>query len=100
MMFTNAKNIQPDLVGELDLFQKILHPLNRAETESGCRIRDDRPKAVDTDLHVWDSYRSLVSSVRYPRLCAARDPCVGEESIHGESSRPSDHQITYDGQHE
>src|SRR5216683_424089 len=52
MMFADAKNIQPDLVGELDLFQKILHPLNRAEIKSGCRIRDDCPKAVDTDLHV------------------------------------------------
>jgi hypothetical protein len=55
MMFANAKNIQPDLVRELNLFKKILHPLNGAETESGCRIRDDRPKAVDTDLHVCDS---------------------------------------------
>ena len=55
MMFANAKNIQPDLVGKFDFFQKILHPLNRAEPESGCMIRDDRPKAVDTDLHVRDS---------------------------------------------
>ena len=56
MMLADAKDIQPDLVGELDLFQKILHALNRAEAESGCRIGDDCTKAIDTDLHVCDPY--------------------------------------------
>src|SRR5579862_8663914 len=34
------------------------------------------------------------------RLRPARDPRDCEKSIHGESTRPSDHQITNDSQHE
>src|ERR1700751_3172954 len=51
MMFTNAKNIQPDLVGKVDFLEKILHPLNGAEGESGGCIGNHRSKAIDANLH-------------------------------------------------
>jgi hypothetical protein len=55
VVFADAKNIETHLVGELNLFQQILHPLDRAEGETRWRVGDDRSEAVDADLHPCDS---------------------------------------------
>jgi hypothetical protein len=51
VMFANAENVEADLVREFDLFQQMLHALDRAERKAGSRIRDGCGKAVDADLH-------------------------------------------------
>jgi hypothetical protein len=54
-MFTDAENVEADLVGELNFFKQILHTLDRPQAETRCRIRDGRREAIDADLHLCDS---------------------------------------------
>ena len=55
VMFADAENVEADAVGELDLFQQMLHALDGAEGEARGRVGDGRCEAVDADLHLWDS---------------------------------------------
>jgi short subunit dehydrogenase-like uncharacterized protein len=50
-MFAYAENVEADLVGEFDLFQQMLHAVDRTERKAGGRIRDGCGEAVDADLH-------------------------------------------------
>jgi hypothetical protein len=51
VMFADAENVEADLVGEFDLFQQMLHPLDGAKREACGRIGDSGGEAVDADLH-------------------------------------------------
>ena len=51
MMFPDAENVEPNLVGEFHLRQQMLHTLDGAEGEAGGRVGDGRCEAVDADLH-------------------------------------------------
>ncbi len=51
MVLTDAENLDPDLVGQLDLFKQIAQPLDRTEHFPGHRIRSRGDKTIDADLH-------------------------------------------------
>jgi hypothetical protein len=51
MMFADPENVEADLVGKFDLLEQMMHALDRAERETGGRIRDGGSEAVDADLH-------------------------------------------------
>ena len=52
MVFADTKDLQAHVIGELNLFQEVLHPLDRTQSEARRGIGNDCPKAVDTDLHI------------------------------------------------
>src|ERR1700731_65780 len=58
MMFADAKHIEPNLVGDHNLLQQVLHTLDGAEGEPHRRVGDYCTEAVNADLH------------RYPSLCS------------------------------
>ena len=51
VMFTDAEDIQAELVGELDLLQQIPHPLLGADRLPGLRVGVELCEGVETDLH-------------------------------------------------
>src|SRR2546428_1756274 len=55
VMFADAEHVETHLVGKLDLFQQMLHALDRAEGETRGRVGDGRCEAIDADLHLCDS---------------------------------------------
>jgi hypothetical protein len=52
MMLTNAEDVDPRLIGALNLCQEIAHPLRGADSVVARRIRRVDDETVDTDLHV------------------------------------------------
>ena len=62
VMFADPENVETDLIGKFDLFQQMLHALNGSELEPSGLIRDDRCKAIDTDLQ---SFRLLTSGFHW-----------------------------------
>src|SRR6202158_1836741 len=55
-MFADAEDVEADAIGELDLFQKMVHALNGAERQSRGRVGHGCCEAVDADLHLYDSF--------------------------------------------
>jgi hypothetical protein len=50
MVFTDAKNVENNLIREDDFFQQVLHALGRTESEPCSRVRDDCSEAIYADL--------------------------------------------------
>ena len=51
MVFADAEYVEPHLVGQFDLFQKIAHPLRAERGESACRVARNLHEAVQADFH-------------------------------------------------
>ena len=51
VVFADAVGVEADLVGALDLFEQVLHALDRADVYTANRVRDRRDEAVYTDPH-------------------------------------------------
>ena len=75
MVFAYSKDVQTHLVGVLDLFDEVAHPIRRADGKAGLVER--RCEAIDADLHLWPSPS--------PRL---RRGCHGREGGHLEGGGP------------
>ena len=56
VVLADAVGVEADLVGAFDLFEQVLHALNRAHVDSTDGVRDRRDEAVYADPH-----RNLVS---------------------------------------
>jgi hypothetical protein len=54
-MFSDAKDIEADLVGHDYLLQQIVHALESANGQTRCWVRNDCSEAVNTDLHLCNS---------------------------------------------
>ncbi len=52
VVFADAENIQADLVGELDFFEKIAHTLGGTNSHTRYRVRSCFDKAVYANLHI------------------------------------------------
>ena len=52
MMFADAENVEPDLIGEFDFFQQMLHALDRGERKARGWVRDGCCETVYADFHV------------------------------------------------
>ena len=57
-MFPDPEDIQPDAIGQLDLFEQVLHALDRTEGETRRGVRDGRCETVYADLHVASRVRA------------------------------------------
>ena len=51
VMLADAEDVEPDLVGELDLLDQVAEPLTRADGRPGRRIRGRLAEGVDAELH-------------------------------------------------
>jgi hypothetical protein len=51
MMLTQAKDIEPAGIGELNLFEQLRQPLLWRDRPTGRGVRNDGGKAVDSNLH-------------------------------------------------
>ena len=51
MVLAQAEEVQPDLVGEFNLFEQVRHALHGRWQSARDRVRDQRGKAVDSNLH-------------------------------------------------
>src|SRR6185436_15844016 len=71
VMLANAKNIQANLIGKLDLFQQMLHALDRGDGKSRGWVGNGCGKAVDTDLHFTtpDGWQARVADSVEPATC-------------------------------
>ena len=49
-MLPDTERIQPNLVGELDLFEQVLQPLHRSRRLAGSGIRIHGGKAINANL--------------------------------------------------
>lgn len=49
-MLAETKDVQPDLVGELDLLDQVAQPLVRTD-RTGTRFRADVGESVETEFH-------------------------------------------------
>ena len=50
-MFTDAEDVQAELVGELDLLQQVPHPLLGTDRLPGLRVGVELREGVEADLH-------------------------------------------------
>ena len=51
MVLTDAEDFEPDLIGELDLFDQVAHTSRRIEDASGGRVWGVFDKGVDANFH-------------------------------------------------
>jgi predicted ABC-type transport system involved in lysophospholipase L1 biosynthesis ATPase subunit len=58
-MLADAENIEADSVGELNLFQQVLHALDGRKREPRSRVRYGRCEAVNADFHLCDSFNAV-----------------------------------------
>jgi len=47
--------VEANLVGHDNLIQQIIHALESAHGQAGCRVRNDCSETVDSDLHLCNS---------------------------------------------
>ena len=52
MMFANAEDVEADLIGKLNLFEQMVHALDRAERETCGRVGNSCCETVDSNLHL------------------------------------------------
>jgi hypothetical protein len=53
VVFSDAKDIEANLVGQDNLIQQIVHALESAHGQTRSRVRDDCSETVNTDLHCY-----------------------------------------------
>jgi hypothetical protein len=51
VVLADAEDVEPDLIGELDLLDQLLQALLRADRLAGRRVRTDLAECVDSELH-------------------------------------------------
>ena len=51
MVLADPEDVEPDLLGELDLLQEVAQPLRLACGEAAGRVRRDVGERVEADLH-------------------------------------------------
>ncbi len=58
VVFTHAEHVEPNLVGDLDLFKKIGHPISSRWGRTRRWIGEDGCKTVNADFHSWSPTES------------------------------------------
>ena len=68
MVLANTKDVEADLVGELDLLEQVAESLLGAQHRAGARIEGGFRERVKADLHGQFrlSYRGSTADVRAP----------------------------------
>ena len=66
VMFTDAEDVQAELVGELDLLQQVPHPLLGTDRLPGLRVGVELREGVEADLHVHTDAPTPASRLRAP----------------------------------
>jgi hypothetical protein len=61
VMFPDAKDVQPHLIGQFNLFQQVAQPLLGADAVACDGIRDPLYKGVDTKLH-WAAHSFVLAN--------------------------------------
>src|SRR5207253_7708546 len=69
VMLAHAEDVQPDLIGELDLLEEPADPLLRADRPTGLWVGGSLAEAVDAELHEAKCER------RYPTVLGLRPIC-------------------------
>src|SRR5271169_2895256 len=62
-MFANAEDVEADLIGELNLFEQMVHALHRAERETCGRVGNSCCETVDSNLHLRHFSRTTFISI-------------------------------------
>jgi hypothetical protein len=55
VVFANPKNVEPDQIRELNLFEKVLHALNRLQRKPAGWVGHRGCKAINANLHNTDA---------------------------------------------
>ena len=66
-MFADAEDIQADPIGELNLFEQMVHAFNGTERQARGWIGDRCRETINTNLHLEDSLNAIPRN-RSPRV--------------------------------
>jgi hypothetical protein len=55
MVFADPKNIEANLIGQLNFLEQVLHSIHWGKDLPCDRVRNGRREAVDSDLHEYGS---------------------------------------------
>src|SRR2546428_12054507 len=64
VMLADPEDVEPDLIGELDLLEESADPLRRADRSTGPRVGRSLAEAVDAELHEGQVCKEMSTRVR------------------------------------
>ena len=66
MVLAEAEDVEPDLVGELDLLEQVAESLGRADDPTRLRVGRQLGERVDPQLHVSLPWQGKANSCAQP----------------------------------